>query len=351
MFTLSDASTDVKKILISLSLIVGAIVAIFILFKAILIVKEIIFPSPPPAPTILFGKLQPQVFPKNVTDKTFTYTVNTLSGNLPTFPNQAKIYRTKQPAPDLLAVKKYDEKAQAVKFRSGYTSLSDKIFQWNSTGDPASIDKTLRINIVNGDFTVTSNYLAYKSITSPKNVPTPDDATKLAQDFLTNMNVLTDDFDLTKTTTNLYTFSNGSLIPATSLSNTQIIEVNFFQKDIDKLPVFYEKPQSSNIRVLVAGGDYGPQVVEVDFNHQAISDVFSTYPIKTSAQAFSDLKNNKSYIGSYTGTASGINITDVSLGYYFSNTSQDFIMPVFIFTGDNGFTAYVPAVTDEWINN
>ena len=35
---------------------------------------------------------------------------------------------------------------------------------------------------------------------------------------------------------------------------------------------------------------------------------------------------------------------------YLENKEQNFLMPVVVFEGDNGFIAYVSAVTDEWIN-
>ncbi len=351
MFTLSDASTDTKKIIEIIGIVIGVIVAFFVLFRIVLFVKEIFYPTPPPKPTVSFGKLQPQVFPKNATNTTLNYSINTLTGNLPAFTDQVKIYRIQESQPDLLAIDKFQSKVKEIGFIPQYTAISDKIFEWKSDPNQGGIDKTIRVNIVNGNFTITSPYLSDKDLLAGKNLSDQKNAIDIAGGMLSDMQMVPDDVDLSKNTTNLFSInSNGSFSQATSLSNAQIIEVSFYQNDIDKLPIFYEKPDSSNINFLIGGGTNRAEIVAVNYVHQAPSDQYSTYPIKTTNQAFEDLKKGNSYIASYFGNSSNINITDVTLGYYIGTTPQDFLMPVFVFTGDNGFKAYVPAVTDEWIN-
>ena len=35
--------------------------------------------------------------------------------------------------------------------------------------------------------------------------------------------------------------------------------------------------------------------------------------------------------------------------YYFSDAYTQYLTPVYVFTGDNGFVAYVPAVSPLWV--
>ena len=350
MFTLSDASTDTKKILTALGIIIGSALTLFFLIRIVLFVKEMFYPTPLPNPTVSFGKLQPQVFPINVTDKILNYSINTLTGGLPQSPNQAKVYVMQTIQPDLLAVNKFEQKATAIDFTPGYTTVSDKVFEWKSSKRYGEIDKRIRTNIVNGSFTITSDYINDKDVLSSKNLPTQTKATSRAQEMLQNMLMIPDDIDLSKNKTNLFFIYKGSLFTASSLSNAQIIEVNFYQKDINKLPIYYEKPFSSNISILIAGGSWREQIVGTNYMHQAVSDQSSTYPIKSSGQAFEDLKKGNAYIASYFGNSANINISDVFLAYYIGTNPQDFLMPIYVFKGDDGFTAYVPTITDEWIN-
>ncbi len=92
------------------------------------------------------------------------------------------------------------------------------------------------------------------------------------------------------------------------------------------------------------------QIVDGHFFHQNISTKFSTYPLKTADQAFSELKDQKAYIASYYGNNNNVSIKNVFLAFYMEDAPQDYLMPIIIFEGDNGFFAYVSAITDEWIN-
>jgi hypothetical protein len=350
MFTLSDASRDTKETLKWGGFFIAIVVSVLLLVKLGFYIKDLLYPPPPPAPTVSFGKLQPQAFPQNAVTQTFTYSNNTLTGDLPPFVDQVKVYRMKLIKPDLLAVNKYENKITNVGYTEGHTAISDKVFEWKSNQLVSNLDKRIRVNIVNDSFTVTSPYMSDESILKSVNLPDTEKAKELATDFLQGMDVMPDDINLSEVRTNLFSIQNGTLVSATSLSNSQVVEVNFYQKDIDKLPIFYEKPNSSNISILVAGGNIQGQVVGANFIHQGISNESSTYPIKTAAEAFDELKKGNAYFASYFGKGTNISITNIFLAYYIGSQAQDFLMPVVVFEGNDGFFAYVPAVKDEWIN-
>lgn len=350
MLTLSDASRETKTILKWGGLILALVVLIAVVIRGGLYVKELVAPTPPPEASISFGKLQQQSFPTNVTDSKFTYSVNTLTGALPTFPNISKVYRMKQTQPDLLGLNKARTRVGSAGFLEAANPITDRVFEWSSNPELPGIPRKIRLNIVNNDFTVSSDYMNNPAILSAKGLPNKEQSIIIAEGFLGLMNLLPEDVDTSKTSINLFSIRSNTLVPATSLSNAQIVEVNYYQKDIDKLKIYYEKPNSSNISILIGSTDQQAQVVAASYVHQEVSNESSTYPIKTGQEAFEELKAGNGYIASYLGSSSNISIKNVSLGYYIGTRVQDFLMPIIIFEADNGFAAYVPAVRDESID-
>jgi len=347
MFTLNEASKDTKKLLKLGALFLAFIVFSFILIKIAIIVKGMLFPAPPPKAASLFGQLPKQVFPQNSQNQNFSYSVNTLTGFLPGMPTVANVYRMQITRPTLLGVSKFQDKIAVMGFPRNYVAISDVIFEWQLNS--AGLIKTLRGNTITGNFSITSPYLSDPNILIGKNTPNQTMALKIVSDMFSRMNLITPDLDLTKTRVNLFSLKNGVFSPATSISTAQAIEVNYYQKDIDKLPIYYEKPNSSNINALVAGGN-APQIVSASYFLQIPSSEVSTYTLKSAPQALEDLKQGNGYIASYDGTSSNISINNVILAYYIGSQAQDFLMPIFVFTGNDNFYAYVWAVTDELIS-
>ena len=130
MFTLSQASYDTKEMLKWGGLFIGGLVVIIVFIQMFLTVKEAIFPTPPPKPTVAFGKLEPQLFPKSVTDKKLTYKVNTLSGSLPVLSDQMKIFKIKTFTPDLLSLQNAKTKVAAAGFIDTPTQILNTSYEW-----------------------------------------------------------------------------------------------------------------------------------------------------------------------------------------------------------------------------
>ena len=346
MLTLSDASYDTKEILKWGGLIIAGLVVLVVVVRLLLIAKEAIFPTPPPKPTVLFGKFEPQVFPKNVTDKKLTYSINTLSGYLPALAGQAKVFTIQTHTPDLLGLSRAKQAAGQAGFTNNPNKLSDTLFAWTDP-NTSQISRNLTMNIVNYNFNITSNYASTSTFTSGQGLPKQDNAIDDAQNLLTSLNSLPQDIDQTKTQTNLFSLTKSSLTTVTKLSDAQLIQVVFYQKDIDNLPIFYDDPHSSNINVLV--GSNG-EILEANYLHQVPTATFSTYPLKTAQQAFTDLKQGNGYIASYGGGSLNVVINNVFLAYYIGSQPQQYLMPIIVFAENNDFYAYVPAVTDGWIN-
>lgn len=351
MYTLSDASRQTKKALKYLAIFIVALLILVFVVRGLLVIIAKLFPPAPPKPTLAFGKLPAITFPQDVTDANLTYSIDTLTGDLPPVSTQTKVYEIVKPQPDLLAVTKAQSMVSTAGFNSSSTEISDRVFEWADNPNGLGINRSIRMDTLNYSFNIYSKYASDSAVLSASNLPDQNQAVSLVKDTLSGMGLLGQDIDSSKTKTHLYALKNGSLTTSTSLSNTQIIQVILYQQDVNGLTIYYEKPNFSNISLLVASSIAGfGQIVGGTYIHQQISDNWGTYPLKTPQQAFAELKQGKAYIASYYGNSNKISIRNAFLAYYMSSQPQDFLMPIIVFQGDNDFFAYTSAVTDVYIN-
>jgi hypothetical protein len=202
------------------------------------------------------------------------------------------------------------------------------------------------MDIITNNFTLTSDFTSNQALLS-KNLTNEKDSIKTATDFLAKINLLPADIDTSKTKTSFFAIQNGITVQVTSLSNAKAIGIDFFQKDFNSMPIIYGQPNSSTLNFLVGPGG---EIAQAQYFYQTPTSESATYPIKTSAQAYADLQNGIAYIASYDGSSTSVSINNATLAYYMSSEAQNFLMPVIVFEGSDNFTAYVPAVTDGWIN-
>lgn len=345
MATLTQVAITTRKVVrYSIYLIIFLIVGRIVLGIAVGIIQKL-FPSPPPAPTVTFGKLPKLPFPTNKDLPTLTYNMQTPEGSLPTFSTQAKVYFMPIPRADLLSLDKARQEAANLGYTNNPTQISESIYQF-STPDNLSM---MEVNIVTGTFSLGYNLNSDSSPLSSR-PPTADNAGTTAKTFLNRANLLPD--DLSGPVTQEYLkVQNKQLINAISLSEANLIKINLFRKDYDKLPAVTPNPNQANVWFVVSG-DNSPtkQVVGAQFYYYPVDETqFSTYPIRTSSNAFDDLKAGKGYIANLGQNTNGkITIRRVYLAYFDAGVATEFYQPVVVFEGDNGFVAYVPAVTSTY---
>jgi hypothetical protein len=375
-----------KKFLLGIGAGITVIIVIVLIVQLGIIIKNILFPPPIQPPNHAFDTLPAIDFPQNITSDKLTYTLNTITGTLPEFPDRLNVFQIQQPQPNFLNLNKAKEKAAKLGFlndkggASPETNLGDATYQWTKEG---SVSKRLTINIITFDLAFTSNYLTSPTVLEAKNLGNSKSAVDATKDFLNNIGLNFPDIVYEKTLnaeTNkpyvtkpqLFSIENGTLVPTTSLSKTQVIRVDLYQKnmtyalntgvsevtggfkklDID-LPILYPRPPYSTMHFWLASEALGPEVYAANFIHKNIIQdekaEQATYPIKTSQEAYDELVNGKAYIASYFGFEKEIKIQNVFLAYFLGEDPQEYLMPIIVLEGDNGFFAYVSAVKDEWI--
>lgn len=338
---LSTTKVRIKQFIIKGSIFALAFILLFILIRVLI---TSIFPDSSSLPKASFGKLPPISFPNNAENNNFTYSLDTITGLLPNFPKLAKVYKIIPIKPDLLALQRTQDKVLRVGFTKQGTPISKDSYQWVEQS-PA---KTITFNIFSSDFTFSTPYLTAENMQVFADPSELKRAIDEAQLFLMNMSLFPKDIDEEKTKTTHYLIKENTLFLATSISNTNIVRVDFLQKNIDSLPIYYPSNLTSTIYLLVGKEQNKLRVVEGHYSYKNISNESSTYGIKTASEAFMQLKQGKAYIAvkPHMPDINNISIKNVSLGYYMGEKGADFLMPVIVFQGDN-FIGYISAIKDE----
>lgn len=388
--TLHDTTELSKKAAIWGSIGLGGILLIVMFVKVGGFIHTLLFPPKIQPPNVAYGTLPSLIFPPStVNGGPFTYKINTISGTLPQdFPDRLIIYPMIMSQPNYSDLSTTEQNVGNLQFQDvngnalpavPLGSTNGSTYEWKETAPgETGYQRTIIYNIVNQNFSMSSDYLTSLTALNTQNLGTQTTAVSTVQGFLSNVNNFPTDIDLTltqspdpsityTTTPQLFSISAGQLNPTTSLSNAQIIRVDLYQKEIDysltagqdqdlthfqnfdmKLPILYPHPPYSTMNFLIASGQTSAEVVAANFNHQTINlqpTVQATYPIKTAQQAFIDLQNGKGYIAAYNGTDTQILITNVFLAYYLGTAQQNYLEPIVVFEGQNGFFAYVPAIS------
>lgn len=347
MTTLQQVTTFTRKFLAIGTMLLLGFLVIYFGVKIGLAIKEKLHPTPPPPPTVTFGKLPDILFPSTTSQPTLNYSLNTITGDLPNFGDRAKVFTMTQVDPNLLALTYAKKSVATVGFSKDPIVVTDTKYAWTND-DP--LPKTLTMNIQTHDFTLTSSYMADPTVLQAPNVPDQTTAIQVSKTLLTGLGALPDDLDDSKTKVTLFTIANNNLVSATSLSQAQIVRVDFFQKDVDGHAIYYPQPSYTSMHLLIASTQtQDPQIVGGNFTHQEVGPDNATYPIKTTEEAYKDLQSGNAYIASFDPNNKQVIIRNIALGYYMSDTPQKYLMPIFVFQGDNNFFAYVNAVNPNWI--
>ncbi len=335
-----------KKVLIGFLIGLGCIIFIVILVNIISSIRKAFFPPTPAGPSVAFGKLDQIPFDDNGEKGNFTYSLQTVSGTLPTLSDREEVFKINNAAPSLLNLSNAKSIVAAGNFTSDPTAISDTNYEWtNST--PSS---TLVMNIINNNFTYSYDYNSDPNVLQGINLTDTIGAINTATTFFnTYISTLPSDINVDNPNTSFFSINNGNFTSVPSLSQAQAIRVDFFPNNVNKLSIYYPTFPNSLMYAYVGGGADNSQVIKASYFHVNISNQNSTYPIISSQDAFNDLKNGNAYIlPSYTGSKN-VNIRNVSVVYFIANDNQNYLMPVIVFQGDNNFYAVVSAVKGEWI--
>lgn len=303
-----------------------------------------VFPPPPPAPTVIFGRLPTLSFPQKEAS-TLSFVLQTPTGELPALPVQSNVYLMPQTTVSFLALEESVQIARQLGFTGTPVELSQTIYRFEKPNTPA----TLEMNIVNKSFSL--NYRLGETPTLLSTRPrSTEEALSAVRSYLSQASLLTPDLSEGTHSFEFQKVQPPSLTSVLSLSDANFIRVNLFRKKYDELPVLTPYKNSGNVWFLVSGStNRDTQIVAGEYHYFPVDETRkSTYPLKSASVAFDELKAGKAYsVTTPAGALEKVVVRRVYLAYYDSGRPQGFMQPVVVFEGDD-YLGYVPAVTNEY---
>src|SRR3990167_2562898 len=292
MATLSQTSEISKKTFVGGFIVVGLIFLLILTYRFGLTLKNMLFPAPPPASTVAFGKIPKLDISEGVkSSEKIDYKIETISGELPKLAHEIKVFKVDFPKP--------------------------------SFGD---LERT-KAHVAGADYR-------------------KEQETEIARNFFNNLRVDLSSFNEKAQKNQLLKFEDGTLNEATSLSSVNFIKVLFPRLPIDEVKVINPRLDRAPIWALTSSTD----VVEAQVAMQNIKKhKFSTYPLKEITKALEELGKGQGALNEEIEGAV-FPIRDVEIVYLESENYQEYLQPVYLFKSDNNLTAYVPAVDDTWIS-
>ncbi|MDO8269707.1 MAG: hypothetical protein Q7T54_03490 [Candidatus Levybacteria bacterium] len=319
----------------------GVILLIYIFVKGGGLMRDLFFPKPPPAPVQALGKLPHVAFPQQQEPSGLgtQFTINTIDGQLPNFPDRVNVYKLTVAEPNLLALETARNTLDSSDFVENQTKLTDTLYRWTQ----ARTGIVIEYDIVSKNFAITSNYMTNPFLTSSSLLPEEDRIQSDMMGFLNTIGSNTDNLDEEKTKVEYLEMKNGVLVAAENLGSARFARITMEQIAIDEIPIIYGGPSNSILSFVISYPNNRFSVVEGEFYNHVVDDANkSDYPIKTAEQALTDLKNGNAYMINPQ-NLTNVDITTVELRYFLGRESKEFLLPVIVFSGIN-FTGYVEAI-------
>ncbi len=214
-------------------------------------------------------------------------------------------------------------------------------------------NQELRIDITNFNFTYTYNIQKKAQIFEGAKVPQKEEAEQKAIDFLKSFDRYPSELAKGKTNAIFFKFDLESSTAAVLETNQEanMVEIDFYRPDIDTFPIVSPTYYNSQNYVTLVNTDNGMKVISAQIKfYEKSEEQIGIYPIITGKEAYAKLSTGSAILVSPASSGKkDIVIKKMFMGYFDPKEYQEYLQPVYVFLGDDGFVAYVPAVTDEWL--
>ena len=312
-------------------------------------------PAPLPPPRVEFGRVADITFPESSVSVS-AYDLQTPTGKLGKFPDRMLVLSAPSKRSGFLDADRAIDLASRLGFLFTPTQPSETLYRWTQS-DP--LPATLDVDIVSGHFTLKRQWQADPSLVVSKRFVSEQQTIMDAQGFLRGVSLLPADLNGPKKVS-FWRAQGDRLVETISLSEADFVEVDMFRSNyqivgedkevLAEYGFFTPDPEEGIVSVLLSGASdiKQKQIVEVRYNHTEVNYALTgEYPIKTVETAWEELKNGGGYIAALQGDKAVVR--RIELGYYDSGGEQEYMMPIYVFTGDNDLVAYVSAIRGDVI--
>lgn len=310
-------------------------------------------PEPPPPPTVGFGALPNIEFPlQTEKDRPTSYRLETgLGSSLPEFDiDRAKVFLMPKSSANLLADQEIKRIAATYGFIFEPQLLDSRTYRWTKTG---VLDASLEIDVQNKTFLYKTNYLSKPElIVSSGKTPEEYDSVRRVKAFLDRTDLLPEDIATAPGEAVFLKSLGGELEEAFSLSDADFIQINLDRTVVDeKYKMYNPDPKKGVITAIISGVLSGQEsIVDLEYHYRPVDYTqVETYPVRSARSAWQVLQSGGGYVAAKGKTNEAV-IRSVDLGYYEDwDNEQEYLQPVYVFTGDNGFVGYSPAIDPNYL--
>lgn len=350
MATLTETAYQTRRAINWSILAVISYIILRISWSLLVVVWLYFFPPKPPPPTHAFGVLPTLKFPGTSASPSasLTFRLETIEGSVPRASESAAVYFMPKTAANLLALNRTQDFAKRLGFDINPIQETKNIYRFN---DPDFLLRTLRYDIVSNNFLLRYAFEQDTGIFSEKNFLSSDALLVESRNILQTYDLYVDDLEKGTSRAMFLRLVGDKLVPTTSLSVADAARVDFFRREIGNTKVVTPHPDVGPISFIFSGSvNDKKRLIELRYTYWPIDyQTIATYGLKQSSQAWQELQSGSGYIARYPKTGTVAVVRNISLAYYDADTPQTYLQPVFVFEGDNGFLAYVPAVAPPWI--
>ncbi len=319
-----------------------------ILFFAAVDFYRVAFPPPALVPNNALGKLPRIEFPESATPSgQLNFTIQTISGTIPEASTAARVYFMPKSRSSLLSLSRAQTLVGNIDFTTTPRQVGNStLYHWIDIRNPL---RSIDMDIVTGQFQLKYAYIHELTLFNQNLVPSPVQAINEVLTFFQKLGIKPPDLDFDNPQITYLRLVGNTLEPTTSQSQADAVRVDIFRKPYSTYPVLTDKPGEANVNFILSGAmDPNKNILEVNYNYWAVdTKTLGIYKLKSAQTAWAELQAQQAYFASLP-PDNNVVITDVFLAYYDSKASQLFLQPVYVFKGENNFTAYVPAVAPPW---
>lgn len=323
------------------------------LFWGILVSVYItVFPPKAPPPNYAFGTLPALKFPVGAASPSgqLVYQLQTIEGSVPETSPSAHVYFMPKTGSNLLALSTAQSFAKRLGFDTNPISdpSDNNIYRFD---DPEAPLRHLWYDVVSSNFVIRYDFQQDAGLFLNNNVPTAQQAQAEAKTILQTYNLFPADYAGGNVTVTYYRVNQNALVTVPSQSQADAVRVDFYRPYIASTPVV-TGVSGGPISITLSGSPNSKKrILQFSYTYWPVDyQTNATYKLKTSTQAWQELQSGAAYVIKYPGNNQVIMVRNVYLAYYDSLDPETYLQPVFVFEGDGGFMAYVPAISPEYVD-
>jgi hypothetical protein len=237
-------------------------------------------------------------------------------------------------------------RAKTAGFMNDPIQLNDRTYRFAHPTAPIE----MIFDVISGSLSYKLDWTRDGGAAKVFDVPIGDAAVSEAKRFLERLGALPEDLNSGEGKYQYLIATGSAMIPAASAYEANFVRVDIFRANKDELKIVTVGGDTSPVNVIISGQPGEKRIVQANYAYsQVLDNDFATYPLKPIDEAWKELLAGGGFIAKRTPEKTVI-VRRVSLAYFESNDPQEFLQPVYVFEGDQGFLAYVAGVAPGYLN-